>query len=212
MIILAQAFWALAALLMISALIMFVIAAIGPWLFNAIHLNTRACVAFELPLLQSSSEDEEAEAPVEAASSYKIKYIPPELPAADTHLITAAYKSNLLDKRIMIMGVAARDPQTGVPVVLQLYPLRTANYTNSSKRKWLSKAPVPWPDLFWLIGLRVQQIGRLEHLGFIKKFSARLQNSPEFMARFEADHRRYAELRWSILTQKTSKNFGRPIF
>ena len=42
------------------------------------------------------------------------------------------------------------------------------------------------------------RVGRLEHLGLIKSFRAKLQNNPELKQRFDADHRKYAELRWSL--------------
>jgi len=145
---------------------------------------------------------------------YTLTYVAPELPPADADWIAAAQRRKMLDRSATIMAVASRDAASGAPVVLQLYPLRTTDHAlrkgkapgGGSKNKWSSRAATPWPNLFWLMGPEIQvRVGRLEHLGLIKSFRAKLQNNPELKQRFDADHRKYAELRWSLLTPEDQK-------
>ena len=70
----------------------------------------------------------------------------------------------VLDARVRITGVAARDAADGHPTVLVCYPLRDVGAESAaarsfegrretrggSLRKWLSASPVPWPNFYWL--------------------------------------------------------------
>ena len=42
---------------------------------------------------------------------------------------------------------------------------------------------------------QVRRVGRLEHMGYVKRYQERLMTSPEYEAAFEAAHRAYAAAR-----------------
>ena len=44
---------------------------------------------------------------------------------------------------------------------------------------------------------QVRRVGRLEHMGYVKRYQERLMTSPEYEAAFEAAHRAYAATRSS---------------
>ncbi len=41
----------------------------------------------------------------------------------------------------------------------------------------------------------MRRVGRLEHMGYVKRYQERLMASPEYEAAFEAAHRAYAAAR-----------------
>lgn len=120
--------------------------------------------------------------------------------------------SKLLDDRVRILRTHPAGAAT--PRVLECYPLRETaapkegKHNGASfgdrrcrgKRKWSSEEPVPWPNMFWLACPdTVRRVGRLEHLGYVKRFQERLRADPALVAEFEANHRAYGARRWALL-------------
>jgi hypothetical protein len=75
------------------------------------------------------------------------------------------------------------------PGVERVYPLR-----------WERGRPVPFPTIYWLWDQRLASaIARLESAGWIATIEQQIAESPELAAAFAADHRRYAQTRWTML-------------
>ena len=120
--------------------------------------------------------------------------------------------AKLLDDRVRILRTHPAGAAT--PQVFECYPLRetaapeAGKHNGASfgdrrcrgKRKWSSEEPVPWPNMFWLACPdTVRRVGRLEHLGYVKKFQERLKADPALVAEFEANHRAYGARRFALL-------------
>lgn len=59
----------------------------------------------------------------------------------------------------------------------------------------------PFPTLFWLTcPILKEQLSRLEEQGVIGQLEAEIARDPQFYQRYVADHRRYAEERFSLLS------------
>ena len=108
--------------------------------------------------------------------------------------------SKLLDARIRILGVAARDAESR-PSVLACYPLRvtalerhtehSAEGTSGERRerrggscrKWQAEEPVPWPNFYWLVDpVLSTRVGRLEHLGRVQEWQRDVRHDEAFAA------------------------------
>jgi hypothetical protein len=139
--------------------------------------------------------------------------------AADRDWLKSGPQSKALDPLLRILGVGCRTVGGEHPAVLVCYPLRVAQDLDRSSKKGFStnkwnpkvgKAPVPWPNTFWLCDSdAIKKIGNLEHQGLIKKFNNRflfpeLEKDPAQATldaeKFAAQHARYAKFRWSLLS------------
>ena len=68
--------------------------------------------------------------------------------------------------------------------------------------KWQSQAPVPWPNLFWLVCPELcRRVGRLEHRGYVRLYQQMLHEDEVAFSRFREQQREYAALRWSVLSE-----------
>ena len=128
----------------------------------------------------------------------------------------------LLDPRVRVLGVAARDDD-GHPSVLLLYPLRQTGPTAATapaeggadgvslearddkrcktKKKWTSAELDPWVNMYWLVHPALcTRIGRLEHLGLVGAYQERLAADPAAKATMAAAHAHYGAARWSLLS------------
>ena len=129
----------------------------------------------------------------------------------------------LLDPRVRVLGVAARDDD-GHPSVLLLYPLRQTGPTAATaapaevaaesvslearddkrcktKKKWTSAELDPWVNMYWLVHPTLcTRIGRLEHLGLVGAYQERLAADPAAKATMAAAHAHYGAARWSLLS------------
>lgn len=80
----------------------------------------------------------------------------------------------------------------GYPVVIRVTPLLKDG-----------KELEPFPTLFWLTcPILVEQISRLEEQGWIKKLEEQIESDQDLRARYAEDHRRYAEERFSLLSEE----------
>ena len=85
--------------------------------------------------------------------------------------------------------VVAKD---GRVLVHRCYPLRIVD-----------GRPAPFPTLFWLADeAMVVAISHVERDGWIRKFQARLAEDDEAAAALAAEHERYIEERWSLLSDE----------
>lgn len=118
----------------------------------------------------------------------------------------------ILDSRTRIIGVAARSSsEPAHPTVLKLYPLRETciddahadSRTSIRAHKWESSAPVPWPNLYWLVCPQLtRRVGRLEHLGFVRAFQRQLRSSEGLLAQFAVHQQEYRSARWECLDER----------
>ena len=132
--------------------------------------------------------------------------------------------TKVLDARVRIVGVAARshdsdDHMAGAPAVLLCYPLRVtrreaahgtaAEGTHAQRRetrggstnKWTAAAPVPWPNLYWLVDPNLAQAaGRLEHRGLVQSWQQEVGTNGALAAELAASHRAYGATRWALLS------------
>lgn len=136
-----------------------------------------------------------------------------EFSDADARWLRRHQHRKVLDERVRVTGVAARDAD-GNPSVLQCYPLRMTGPSSKqpterrdkrggSANKWKADKPVPWPNTYWLVDPDLcSRIGRLEHLGWIQTLQARVHSGeePQLVAALAAAHRAYARDRWSLLS------------
>ena len=123
----------------------------------------------------------------------------------------------VLDARVRITGVAARDAADGHPTVLVCYPLRDVGAESAaarsfegrretrggSLRKWLSASPVPWPNFYWLCcPALAARVGRLEHLGLVQEWQKEIahDSTTPFALELAAAHRQYGAARWAALS------------
>ena len=123
----------------------------------------------------------------------------------------------VLDARVRITGVAARDAADGHPTVLVCYPLRDVGAESAaarsfegrretrggSLRKWLSASPVPWPNFYWLCcPALAARVGRLEHLGLVQEWQNEIagDSTTPFALELAAAHRQYGAARWAALS------------
>ncbi len=84
-----------------------------------------------------------------------------------------------------LAGIAVQNKQ-GVPLVLQMQPL-----VNDK----------PFPTLYWLSSKDVYQaIAEIETAGGVKQLEKELEEDEEFREAHLADQQRYADLRWSTVT------------
>ena len=117
------------------------------------------------------------------------------------------WRAALLSKRGCLLSIA----EPTHPTVLKLYPLRETcierehadRRTSIRAHKWESTAPVPWPNLYWLVCLQLtRRIGRLEHLGLVRAFERRLHSNEELLARFAVHQHEYRTARWECLSER----------
>jgi hypothetical protein len=108
-------------------------------------------------------------------------------------------------------GGGAISQTAGAPRVLMCYPLRIQHDMERSRSrgfstaKWACDATTryPWPNLFWLTCPEaLRRVGRLEHNGRIRSFQERIHGDDEARAVFNAQHARFAALRWKTLTEE----------
>ncbi|KAJ1633298.1 hypothetical protein T492DRAFT_568173, partial [Pavlovales sp. CCMP2436] len=100
-------------------------------------------------------------------------------------------------------SVASHDAATGLPTVLQLYPLSAERSVNkgSTGRDRLARMQ-PWPTLFWLICPSLKaQVSKLECLGLIPMLQSDVASHPGLALAMKASQNHYAELRWSSLLE-----------
>ena len=136
--------------------------------------------------------------------------------AEDAAYLQSHQTSKLLDARVKVVGVAARDKYNH-PTVLQCYPLRVtgaetaadASYEGhrdirgGSANKWKDDAPVPWPNMYWLVDPELSRhAGRLEHEGLVQSWQKEVNTNAAFAAELERAHREYAATRWALLTDE----------
>jgi len=82
-------------------------------------------------------------------------------------------------------AVAATDGH-GRPLVLRMAPIVD---------------DAPFPTLYWLSCERLKVVlSRLEASGVIKELEARLQQDPEWLARYHQSHADYVRQRWDFMT------------
>jgi hypothetical protein len=137
--------------------------------------------------------------------------------ASDAEWLRKHQHRKILDARVRIIGVAARDAADGHPTVLVCYPLRDVSQTSAaagtheerrerrggSKRKWAADEPVPWPNYYWLAcPTLVQRVGRLEHLGLIQKWQAEVHGDEHLASQLSTAHRDYGRKRWGALSEE----------
>ena len=48
----------------------------------------------------------------------------------------------------------------------------------------------------------MRRVGRLEHMGYVKRYQERLQTSPQLERAFHSSHRAYAAARWALLSEE----------
>ena len=150
----------------------------------------------------------------------------------DARTIERETSTKRLDANVRIVGVAARMKRrnvdddvnkvasgggggashpAGAPRVLMCYPLRIQHDMERSATRGFSTAKwacdantrLPWPNLFWLTCPEaLRRVGRLEHNGRIRSFQARIHGDENARAIFNAQHARFAALRWNTLTDE----------
>ena len=135
----------------------------------------------------------------------------------DAAWLQAHQHRKVLDARVRIIGVAARDPSDDHPLVLMCYPLRTTGPASSdqalhgnrrdlrggSKRKWMADQPVPWPNFYWLVcPVLAHRVGRLEHLGYVQRWQQEVKTDQDLAASLAAAHREYGATRWAALSDE----------
>ena len=82
----------------------------------------------------------------------------------------------------------AHATKTGVPVVLRMAPLVDNK---------------PFPTLYWLCSKDLHKaINQLETQGLVKALEQRLQDEPEWMAAYQANHQAYVQARWNNCTKE----------
>lgn len=139
-----------------------------------------------------------------------------ELTEADAAWLHAHQHRKVLDARVRVLGVAARNA-AGQPAVLVCYPLREtggAYATHGDRRdtrvvtnhcrKWAGgDAPVPWPNHLWLVDPALSaRVGRLEHLGYVQAYQADVKTDAALASALEAAHRSYGATRWAELSNE----------
>lgn len=144
-----------------------------------------------------------------------------ELTEADASWLRAHQHRKVLDARVRVLRVAARDAD-GQPAVLVCYPLRETGGATADRathgdrrdtrvvtkacRKWTAKAgdaPVPWPNHLWLVDpVLSTRVGRLEHLGFVQTYQSDVKTDAALAAELEAAHRSYGAARWAELSSE----------
>ncbi len=82
--------------------------------------------------------------------------------------------------------------------VITSYPLDDAKPSQACQTKQL----IPCPNLYWLTCPKISKaIANLERLGAIKQIELLVKNDPSLAKQLLADHQRYIENRWALLTQ-----------
>ncbi len=136
----------------------------------------------------------------------------------DAEWVRERQRGKLLDSRVRVLGVAARNSE-GKPAVLRCYPLRLTGLETmesghiegrreirgGSANKWRADVPVPWPNMLWLVDpLLCKRVGRLEQLGWVGTLQQRVLSAdePELTQRLAAAHRQYGEARWALLSDE----------
>ncbi|MEM1110083.1 MAG: DUF501 domain-containing protein [Planctomycetota bacterium] len=77
------------------------------------------------------------------------------------------------------------------PAFETVYPLRRTD----------NGTPQPFPTIYWLSDPSLDhQLAELERLGYIGRFEQHLADDAELLAAYHADHVRYRDSRWSMLT------------
>lgn len=140
-----------------------------------------------------------------------------EYTAADAAWLRERQQSKMLDARVRITGVAARYGDDHHPAVLECYPLRVTGQASASEavhegkrdvrggssRKWMADAPVPWPNLYWLVEPTLaQRVGTLEHRGLVQQWQQLVKDDAGFAAELAAAHAAYGAARWSKLSDE----------
>jgi len=147
----------------------------------------------------------------------------------DATTIERETSTKRLDANVRIVGVAARTNRdvdvvsdagggavrtttpAGAPRVLMCYPLRIQHDMERSATRGFSTAKwacdaetrLLWPNLFWLTCPEaLRRVGRLEHNGRIRSFQERIHEDEAARAVFNAQHARFAALRWGTLTDE----------
>ena len=126
--------------------------------------------------------------------------------------------AKLLDERVRVVS-SWPDAVDAAAQVFVCYPLRQTSAPDGQRgkhngksfgdkrcrgsRKWTSNEPVPWPNTYWLACPEtVRRVGRLEHMGYVRRYQAEIEASPEYQREFEANHRAYAAARWALLSDE----------
>uniref|UniRef100_A0A7S4BZU0 DUF501 domain-containing protein n=1 Tax=Chrysotila carterae TaxID=13221 RepID=A0A7S4BZU0_CHRCT len=223
---------------------------------QARYTKATACAAWntDQTCMTSSSNPKAAGVAISAqeAGVQRIKFHFEHFSTIDEAFLAESQDAKRLDRRVRVLGVAARGLD-GMPSVLALYPLRVterdghhyqgpasgpralanshtsggsvcendsqnevcaeppqrseAKVDSSQRdtrcrgaRKWTSALPVPWPNTFWLVcPTLTRRVGRLEHLGFVQNFYARLASDERAREAFADAHLSYGCTRWALL-------------
>ena len=131
---------------------------------------------------------------------------------ADASTIDDARAVKRLDGSVDVLGVARRDAR-GNPTVLLCRPLRTQRVQGDDERarrrarakKWRGSTTVesPWPNALWLCDRELcRRVGRLEHGGGAAAARRKIDADETTARIFDAQQRRYAAMRWGLLTGK----------
>jgi hypothetical protein len=104
-----------------------------------------------------------------------------------------------------MISVAARDSVTGIPTVIELYPLKRCDpeeEQRDSRRRGYAGLVQPWPTTFWLMDEALSvRLSKLELKGWVERLERRLNESDEeALQRADAVHDLYGRRRWEQLT------------
>ncbi|MEM9414848.1 MAG: DUF501 domain-containing protein [Planctomycetota bacterium] len=90
---------------------------------------------------------------------------------------------------VTVLAVAARDAM-GRPAVITNHPLRTQG-----------GVILPFPTMYWLIDpVACKRVADLERGGAVGEFERAIAEDEALLAGLHEDHRRYAAMRWALLT------------
>lgn len=127
---------------------------------------------------------------------------PPSLSAEDCTAIRSRF--GFLPPNMI--SVAARDPVSGTPLAIELYPLKRCDPEEEggrdSRRRGYAGLVQPWPTTFWLMDEALSvRLSKLELKGWVDRLERRLNDGDEEMLR-RADevHDLYGARRWGQLT------------
>lgn len=196
-------------------------------LFNSSQLLTATqSPDATLPISTAASPsiaEDEACAPCDADTSSRMPFsscADSPYTASDAEWLLRHHRRKVLDTRVKIVGVAARsaDAQRS-PAVLMCYPLRVTQRDDAesdagtheqrretrggSVKKWTATAPVPWPNMYWLVDPQLGRLaGQLEHEGLVQTWQQEVADEPdgEFARALAAAHRAYGAKRWALLS------------
>ena len=105
-----------------------------------------------------------------------------------------------------MLRVAARDPETTAPLVIELYPLKRCDAeeeARKSRRRGYAGRVQPWPTTFWLVDAALStRLSKLELKGWVGNLERRLNDGdPDVLARADAVHDLAGQRRWEALTE-----------